>query len=532
MSYDSLPYPSLPLVQTHPERIATVATLLGLSPAPVEKCRLLELGCASGGNLLPMAQAFPDSHFVGIDLSPRQIEAGQAMIAELGFNNIELRTMDILELARDDKLAAELGEFDYIITHGVYSWVPEVVQQALLAVCKRQLAPHGVAYVSYNTYPGFYRRQPIRELMMYHVATLREAAGEKSSPTSAEGLRQEVQQARQLLELLEASVPDASSGWGRAVKDEADKLRVLPDAYLGHEHLEPDNRPCYFHEFAARAAGQGLQYLSEAGRLSTVSDCAPALKQLLGSRGDDIIVLEQYMDFVRNQSLRRTLLVHDGLKIDRTLPLSRVKPLWAACAAWPPPSDSVTEADVREPIEMQFRSRVGMVKVSHPAFKCVLIALSNDEPRAQSIAELAGNASALLDAEIDEEAVADILLEAFRMALVSLHVYPPRFTLTISEKPLASPVARLQARDDMIVANLIHEAVKLEPLERLILPLLDGKHDGEALLGPLLRAAQDGLLIVKHNQKPEREAGRLREILTHQIKSALESLAGYALLLS
>ena len=529
MSYDSLPYPSLPLVQTHPERIATVASLLGLSPAPVETCRLLELGCASGGNLLPMAQELPGSQFVGIDLSPRQIEAGRVAIAELGFKNIELFPLDLMELVHNDKLAESLGHFDYIVAHGVYSWVPEAVQEALLAVCKRLLSPRGVAYVSYNTYPGFYRRQPIRELMMYHVATLR--GGKREAPNTEEMLR-EVRQSRQLLELMEGNLPDPSGLWARTIKEEADKLRMLPDGYLCHEHLEPDNRPCYFHEFAARAAKNGLQFLSEAGRVSTVNDCTPALRELLGPRGDDLLVLEQYMDFARNQSLRRTLLVHDSVEIDRTLPLSRVKPLAVTCAAWPPTADEVTEEDVRQMSEMVFSTRVGKVKVTHPAFKCVLIALSNEEPKAQTVAEIAANASALLDAEIDEDTVADILFEAFRMALCNLHVHPPRFTLAISETPLASAVARLQSRDDQIVANLIHEAVKLEPLERLILPLLDGKHDREALIGPLVRAAKDGLLVVKHNQKEEHDEERLREIIGNQLNGALESLAGSALLIS
>lgn len=72
-SYDEVPYESYPFAQTHPDRLATVATLLGLRPAPVEQCRVLELGCAGGGNLIPMALTLPESTFVGIDLSARQI---------------------------------------------------------------------------------------------------------------------------------------------------------------------------------------------------------------------------------------------------------------------------------------------------------------------------------------------------------------------------------------------------------------------------------------------------------------------------
>jgi SAM-dependent methyltransferase len=159
-TYDQVPYESHPFAQTHPDRLATVATLLGMAPTPVEHCRVLELGCASGGNLIPMAAGLPESTFTGIDLSQSAIVAGQAMVASLQLTNIDLRHASILEAD------GELGIFDYIICHGVYSWVPPEVQDRILEICARNLAPNGVAYVSYNTYPGWHARGTIRE---HHV---------------------------------------------------------------------------------------------------------------------------------------------------------------------------------------------------------------------------------------------------------------------------------------------------------------------------------------------------------------------------
>lgn len=528
MSYDALPYPSLPLSQTHPERLATQATLLGMTPVPVERCRVLELGCASGGNLLPMAMLLPNSRFIGIDLSQRQIDDGRVLVNELGLTNLKLRALDIAALASDEGLAMELGQFDYIIAHGVYSWVPRPVQEALLAVCRRHLSPQGVAYVSYNTYPGFYKRQGIREMMMFHDANQRAANPQHE-------LAQSARASRELLEFMEAAVPEGNGTWGRILKEEATKLRGLPDGYICHEHLEPNNTPCYFHEFAAEAGRHGLQFLTEAGRLCTWDECTPALRKLIetGDAGDrDIVRLEQYLDFVRNQSLRRTLLVHGEVSIDRRLSPSLVQPLWATCAAWPPPADQVTEEDVRQSKELPFRSRHGVVRVVHPAFKCVLIALSNEEPRPLRFPELVEEASDLLGAPLGEAVVADILIEACRTGLVNLHVSPPRFTLAVSERPLASPLARLQARSEIVVANLLHEGVKLEPIERLILPLLDGKHDLDALLPPLVRAAASGLLVVARNDKPERDEAVLRELLAPRLQPTLESIAGSALLIA
>src|SRR5438067_313897 len=167
-SYDAVPYESLPFVDTHPSRVAAVARLHGLNPPAVERCRVLELGCAHGSNLIPMAVTLPESRFVGIDLSRRQIADGQNVVAALGLTNIDLQPLSILDV--DEKL----GVFDYVICHGVYSWVPAEVQRKILDICARQLSPDGVALVSYNTYPGWFVRQMVRELMLYHVGPVAE----------------------------------------------------------------------------------------------------------------------------------------------------------------------------------------------------------------------------------------------------------------------------------------------------------------------------------------------------------------------
>src|SRR4051812_19194660 len=116
-SYDELPYDSQFFAASHPDRMAVMAILHGMTPPRVESCRVLELGCSNGGNLLPMAQALAGSRFVGIDLSPAQIAGGRAIIAGVGLSNVTLEARSILDV--DDGF----GAFDYIICHGVYSWV-------------------------------------------------------------------------------------------------------------------------------------------------------------------------------------------------------------------------------------------------------------------------------------------------------------------------------------------------------------------------------------------------------------------------
>ncbi|MFN2536517.1 MAG: methyltransferase domain-containing protein, partial [Mycobacteriales bacterium] len=148
-TYDDVPYGVATHAATHPGRLAAIATLFGAGPPAVESARVLELGCALGGNIIPMAVAYPGSSYLGIDLSGRQIADGQRTVAQLGLTNIELRHASITDVDDSD------GQFDYVICHGVYSWVPPEVQDKILDICARNLAAGGVAVVSYNTYPGW-----------------------------------------------------------------------------------------------------------------------------------------------------------------------------------------------------------------------------------------------------------------------------------------------------------------------------------------------------------------------------------------
>ena len=149
-SYDEVPYPRLAFPLTHPSHLATIGRLLGFASADVENCRVLELGCASGANLVPIAYALPKSRFIGIDFSERQVSDGREFIAALGLSNVSLERLDILHVAeslrdsdcasrRDATAWASAGPFDFIIAHGIYSWVPDPVKDALLAACRALL---------------------------------------------------------------------------------------------------------------------------------------------------------------------------------------------------------------------------------------------------------------------------------------------------------------------------------------------------------------------------------------------------------
>ena len=141
-----MPYESHAFPQTAPGRLAAIAFLLGLDPIDVSTARVLEIGCAAGGNLIPFAAWHPDAKVVGIDLSPVQIEQGRRRVQALGLTNLEL----VAGRHRVHRSAA-FGEFDFIICHGVYSWVPEHVQQAILSTFQSALSRPAVWHTSATT---------------------------------------------------------------------------------------------------------------------------------------------------------------------------------------------------------------------------------------------------------------------------------------------------------------------------------------------------------------------------------------------
>src|SRR5213592_1524157 len=124
--YDEVPYSSHPYAQTHPDRLATVAIVHGLEPPDPFQARVLELGCGAGGNLLAMAAGTPGIRAVGVDLAQEPIAAGRAAAEAIGLTNVELRQGDVRELTD-----GRLGAFDYVLAHGLYSWVPPDARDAL-----------------------------------------------------------------------------------------------------------------------------------------------------------------------------------------------------------------------------------------------------------------------------------------------------------------------------------------------------------------------------------------------------------------
>jgi cyclopropane fatty-acyl-phospholipid synthase-like methyltransferase len=418
-----------------------------MSPAPVEGCRVLELGCGDGGNLIPIAYTLRDSEFLGVDLSARAIAAGMEMVQALGLDNVSLRRLDLLD-------AADLGRFDYILAHGVYSWVPPTVQERMLALCRESLNPHGVAYVSYSAYPGAHIRGMLAEMLQYHAKRFAEP-------------EQQIEQARALLAFLAAARP-SEDAYDLLLRQHAEEVASRHRYSIFHDELSPCE-PVYFHQFAARAARHELQYLGEADFFEMQETSQPPhVAATLRELARDIIDKEQFLDFLKCRRFRQTLLCPAEVKLNRRLESGQMREFYV----------SVARRHGEEPVK---------APTDHPLAKAAMEVLDDAWPAALSFGDLLERVRARAGGGEDGAVLlADFLLAFYACGLFQLHMYLPQFGATLSGRPRASAVARWQVRNEAHVTTLCHYFVHLEDdLSRRLVTALDGSRDRAAIAAEL-----------------------------------------------
>jgi methyltransferase-like protein/SAM-dependent methyltransferase len=518
-SYDAIPYPTVPFPESHPERLCAVAKLFGLDTPDPANARVLELGCSMGGNVITMAQINPQSRCLGVDANAHQIAEGWKTIDTLGLKNVQLRHLDILDI--DDSF----GEFDYIISHGVYSWVPPRIQEKMLEICYRLLARNGVAYISYNTYPGWHIRGIVRDMMFYRGMQFSDA------PTR-------LAQAKSLVEFVAQASLTSDSPYRQMLQGEFRQLGRVTDYYLHHEFLEEHNQPLYFHEFAQRLAVNGLQYLGDAefSTMLATNFSADVAKTLNDLGAHDILQMEQYMDFVRCRYFRKSLICRNGVQLNRTINSGIVEDLLLMSGAAPEDGELTLDPGRRVAF---LAPGGGKLTCRAPLTKAALIVLKRAWPMpmtfrdllAQSLAEAAQEGYAVEDTGAAEALSAD-LLTGIGAGVIEWRVTPVAYTTTVSDKPYASALARMQAMQGYRAANLRGEFITLDEIHRQTLKHLDGRHNLADLSEILIKALKAGeFLLHPENEKTViTDEAEMRKLLGSALGKVLENLARQAFL--
>jgi SAM-dependent methyltransferase len=514
-SYDVLPYQGQFIPMTHPDRMATMAVLHGMKPPPVERCRVLELGCTDGGNLLTIAQALPEATFLGLDLSRRQITEGLTVAQAIGADNVELRALDLTEV--NDTF----GLFDYIICHGVYSWVPESIRRKILQICSRNLASNGVAYLSYNTYPGWFQQGMVRHMLLYHTRGIAEPV-------------KRVQQARALLDFVAREAKPQDGPYAQYLLGLSERFAKFPDTYLFHDYLEEENQPLFFHEIVARAADAGLQYLSHSVFRVEDTRLSAEFQQVIDRLGPDFIRREQYVDFVLNRGFRQSLFCQTGAVIHPSPTPEAVRSLRLIALARPEESDP--ELGTRSGV--QFLTMHGdRLTVDEPLIKAALFALYQRWPLSLGFDDLWGTTREILgrsgtDTDTDRAEFAAKLLRCHLFRLLDLHTFDLPIATDPGQRPRASALARRNAAEGRQIVSLRHHLVTLDKIDLLVIPSLDGTRDEAAIVDQMAALVAEGKLQLSSDSRPISGRAAVHAALGPIVQSSLRRIADQALLMA
>jgi SAM-dependent methyltransferase len=466
-AYDAVAYPNFINPESHPNRMAVMARLYGLDPAPIERCRVLEIGCNEAQNLIPMAYAIPGSEFVGFDLAAKPIARGQQRIQQLGLKNIRIFQADLLEVDET------LGAFDYIIAHGVYAWVPQPVRDGLLALCQRLLTPQGIAFISYNALPGSHIRNLVRDVLLHRLATV-------DQPELA------VTQPVEFLEFLAECRPPEDP-LRALLESQAKKLREKKPAVIFHDEMTSGYGPVSFAELVAHAAQNGLQYVSDSSFPGPNDPCfqphVAALAKTL-AKGDPIAE-EQTLDFARMRMYRETLLCHADLAVRRDVDLRALKHLRLASPAQPSPAE---DPDTRPPgLRVYTMPDENCIECYHTGtilLMDLLVAAWPESISMQTVEQFLADNGVAVDAEL--------LTMLFRLVIsrmIRLNAWQAPVARQVASSPRASATSLQEAAVKSRVATLIHTAAEVsDPLVHSLLLLLDGTRDRDALIDGLRTA--------------------------------------------
>lgn len=503
-SYDEVPYPGQAHRWSNPNHVAAMAALVGLeAPAP-ESASVLELGCGNGFNLMAMAQLYPQARLLGIDASAVQIEDGRRVAAQLGLDtHLELRAADLMA----PELLAPERRFDYIVAHGLYSWVPQAVRARILELIYAHLQPRGVAYVSFNAKPGWFFRQIVREMMQWHTRHIPHALGR-------------VAEGRQLLDAVVDAVPESETAY-KAVLD-AEKLLIdrVPDPYLRHDHLSDHHQAFWLHEFVSQLEHAGLQYLTDSDFRSVLPEGLPKAAFVDNWSASDA-EREQYRDFAANRYFRRSLIIHYSAHPARRITADRIATLYLASPATLDDPSDPDSAFVHAGTRVKFGSalaRAGLLELT----EAWPVSLRFDALLERAKARLAPDESL---PEHPHLSLAGDLLRCFAGGLVQLS-HGPWLAGRPGPRPRSNPLARVQVeRGAEILTSLRQDNVRLGRGPRTLLRLCDGTRDRAALLEDGLAAMARGEFQLREGEVPITEPQRLRQVFDGVLDQVLDELA-------
>lgn len=449
-SFEALPYRHGSIADSHIARIGAIARLVGWAAAEPDRCRVLEIGCAEGLNLLPMADRIRTSEFVGVDFGEAHIRVGEAVRVAGGLENASLICADLREWQPEPE------SFDYVIAHGVYSWVPPEVRDRLLQACARGLRPNGVAYISYNVYPAWGPLMAIRRAVLSEIAHLTE-------------MPERIARTTLVLETLHNSFANDERPYAIMMRELIAEMMVKPAPLLHHDDLESINEPCTFLEFATHARTHGLQFLAEAHYASMPFEhVRPEVRTALSVLDPDFVHGQHLLDLIGNRRFRNTLLCRSASEPERVVNPDIIRD----CALGIHLGVADARIDLQTGVPLQVIGRHNLrLSIDKPFQKAFIATLIAARPDRITYAEARHRAEDLLrrgnlPTEIDDDFMAVALFRLFALDQLDLMLAGNGEWLKTNPKPTVSALVRHQAQQALPIVNRWHENMNLNATEK------------------------------------------------------------------
>lgn len=276
------------------------ATIEGYATPPGQ-WRYLELGCGYGFGLILLASIYPEHEFVGVDFNPQHIAHARRLASSAGLTNVTFEEADFLDLARD--WPDTWGQFDYIVAHGIISWLSSTVRKAIFQAIGNASAPGALVYLSYNALPGKLTNHTIQHLLRMWQTS-------EAIPASlgvTEGLKR-----------LEGLI-GANAAMGTALpvlKSQLENIKKQNPNYLIHEYLHDEWHPQWFNEVVAEVSAAKLSFVGSANISDLfIKSIMPADRKQILDQYDDPIVKEVMIDVLINQGFRKDIFVRGREKL-------------------------------------------------------------------------------------------------------------------------------------------------------------------------------------------------------------------------
>ena len=493
-----------------PFYLRTISKLVGIDAAPLESAKILELGCAAGGNIIPFAVSFPGSQIVGIDSSEQYIKTAIELKNQLKLTNIDLIASDIMELD------LSIGKFDYIIVHDVYSWVSDEVQKKILSICRENLNPNGLVFLSYHTLPGWNNLSTVRDFALYHAQNF-------------ETIPEKINQVRLLFDYVSEVVQNSDSAYAKLMIETAEMLKSKPDFSIEHDFLDPKSKACYFFQFIEAATENALKYVVDADIAKLYLDNYPKIIKDKIGKIDDPIRMEQFLDFLTNRAFRQTILCHEDQAINKILSIDLLPDFYFKMNLF---YDSKMEEE-----EMKFyiqNNQEDFISTSNPILKSIFMTLS-ENPQYVSfndVISISGNRLNEVDFSAIEAQAKISLMDLFLRGKLDVRADLIKVNTETVEFPKIWEYAVMQSKflNQSTVTNLYFESVQLNLFEYYLIRHLDGKNSKEKIINKMLKHFKNGELETNYNGNKVTSDEKLVGVISLAMIDAMVKFKAEALL--